>query len=218
MTIRLLVIAVLAVPATWLSADAGEIDGEVRIVASSIGSRASGPQEALVYLDDGPSGPMPSGPFEMTQEGKAFVPPLLVVPRGATVTFPNLDPILHNVFSVTPGDTFDLGLHKTGEEPQARLDRPGIVSVYCNIHPQMVGYLVVVTNPFFAHPSADGRFAIRSLPGGSYHVVAWFPFGQPLREEVEVRASGKVKLDFLLHERNDAGRHLKKDGSSYGHY
>jgi plastocyanin len=200
------------------TAAAGEIDGTVRLVASSVGSRVSGPEQAVIYLEDGPAGPMPSGPFEMTQQGKAFDPPVLIVPRGASVTFPNLDPILHNVFSVTPGDAFDLGLHKAGDAPHATLGKPGIVSVYCNIHPQMVGYLVVVPNPFFTHPGADGRYAFRGLPAGRYHAVAWFPFGQPARQEVDVPGAGQVQLDFLLHERSDVGRHVKKDGSRYGHY
>jgi plastocyanin len=203
-------------------ASAGEIEGGVRIVPSSIGSRTVGPQEAVVYLEDGPppgaERPMPKGPFEMSQADKSFLPEVLIVPRGATVSFPNLDVILHNVFSVTPGNSFDLGLHKSGEAPTVTFDQPGIVSVYCNIHPQMVGYLLVLTNPDFARPSADGKFAIKSVPAGHYHAVAWFPFGQLARQEVTVPARGAAKLDFLLHERNDAGRHDKKDGSRYGHY
>ncbi len=196
----------------------GTIAGEVRIVASSVGSRAASPEEVLVYLEDGPPGPMPHGPFEVTQIGKAFLPSVLVVPRGATVSFPNLDPVLHDVFSVTPGDAFDLGLHKSGDAPSAVLQKPGIVSVYCNIHPQMVGYLVVVDSPLFTHPGKDGKYALRNVPPGDYHAVAWFPFGALQRQEVHLPPGGKVALDFMLRERNDAGRHSKKDGSRYGPY
>ncbi len=161
---------------------------------------------------------MPKGPFEVSQSGKAFLPPVLVVPRGASVAFPNLDPILHNVFSVTPGDSFDLGLHKTGDAPTVVLEKAGIVSVYCNIHSQMVGYLVVVTNPIFAHPSKDGRYLLPPVPPGDYHAVAWFSFGALQRQEVHLHPGEKVTLDFVLRERNDAGRHSKKDGSRYGQY
>src|SRR5450755_1818664 len=111
MAFQLLVAAALALQPAEPPAATGEIDGDVRLIASSVGSRIVSPEQVLVYLEDAPPTPMPKGPFEVSQAGKAFLPPVLVVPQGATVSFPNLDPVLHNVFSVTPGASFDLGLH-----------------------------------------------------------------------------------------------------------
>jgi plastocyanin len=196
-----------------------EISGDVKVVTSSVSSRAQGPQDAVVYLEDAPNtGAFPKGPFEMKQLGKEFTPALLVVPQGATVGFPNLDPVFHNVFSVTPGDTFDLGLHKTGDTATVKLETAGVVSVYCDIHPQMIGYLVVISNPFFARPAADGSFHIRGVPPGTYHAIAWFPYGPSVREEVRVGAGESVEWHPVLRERSDAGRHARKDGSLYLKY
>jgi plastocyanin len=210
---------VLTIARSAFGAGTGDIEGDVRVVAGSVASRITGPQEVIVYLEDAPNvGSMPHGPFEMTQISKDFTPSVLIVPQGATVNFPNHDPIQHNVFSVTPGNTFDLGLHKSGDTASTRLDSPGVVSVYCNIHPQMVGYILVVANPFFARVRADATFQIRGVPAGTYKAVAWFPFGQASRTEVKVEAGAKADLHFLLHERSDAGRHNRKDGSLYLQY
>ena len=197
----------------------GELAGELKVVTSSVASRAHGPQDAVIYLEDAPNaGAFPKGPFEMKQQGKEFTPALLVVPQGATVGFPNLDPVFHNVFSVTPGNTFDLGLHKTGDTATVRMEAPGVVSVYCDIHPQMIGYLVVVANPFFTQPAADGSFHLHGVPPGTYHAVAWFPYGPPVREEVRVSAGETAQWRPILRERSDAGRHARKDGSGYLKY
>jgi plastocyanin len=210
-----LVLLITAAPA----ARPGELAGHLKLVVSSVSSRAQGPADAVVYLEDAPNtGAFPKEPLEMKQLGKEFTPAVLVVPQGAAVGFPNLDPVFHNVFSVTPGNSFDLGLHKTGDTATVKLEAPGVVSVYCDIHPQMMGYLVVVSNPFFTRPAADGSFHLRGVPPGTYHAVAWFPYGPPVREEVRVSAGETAEWHPVLRERSDAGRHARKDGSLYLKY
>ena len=214
---RMLALSLLVAQAAW--AKGGDIDGAVKIIPGPIASRVTGPEQVIVYLEDAPlTGSMPAGPFEMIQLGKDFSPQVLIVPAGATVSFPNQDPILHNVFSVSPGNVFDLGLHKPGDTASAKLEHPGIVAVYCNIHPQMVGYVLVVSNPFFTHPRPDATFRLKGVPPGTYHIVAWFPFGQVSRQEVRVEEASHTTVNLLLRERSDAGRHKRKDGSLYIQY
>jgi plastocyanin len=197
----------------------GELSGTVRVVAAAVASRVSGSEEVIIYLEDAPnSAGGPKGPFEMKQLGKEFKPSVLVVTAGATVAFPNLDSVFHNVFSVTPGNTFDLGLHKTGDTATTRLTAPGVVSVYCDIHPQMIGFIVVVTNPFFTRAGPEGDFFIKGIPPGTYHAVAWFPYGPPVRQEVQIDPGAPARWNVVLRERSDAGRHDRKDGSLYLQY
>jgi len=201
------------------AADTGELSGKLSVLTVSVGSRVRGPEEALVFLEDAPNtGGLPSGPFKMEQAGKSFIPDLLIVPVGAEVQFPNLDSILHNVFSVSPVNTFDLGLHKSGDQVSVKFARPGIVPIYCNIHPQMVGHVVVVGNPFFTHPKPDGTFSFKAVPTGTFHLVAWFPYGDPARQAVTVAAGQRAQVEVKIKESASASRHERKDGSRYGSY
>ncbi len=101
----------------------------------------------------------PAEPFVMATRQKEFVPRMLAVPRGSRVRFPNEDPILHNVFSVSPDNGFDLGLYRKGPGKERTFDKPGLVRVFCNVHHGMVAYLLVLDTPFYASP--DGRRQLR---------------------------------------------------------
>jgi plastocyanin len=197
----------------------GGISGTVAIIPVAVGSQVTGADAALVYLEDAPAGaPLPRGPFVVTQEGKAFDPPLLVVPLGATVEFPNRDAFFHNVFSTASGNAFDLGLYKGGDSKSVVFAKPGWVPVFCNIHPQMLSYILVVTNGFFTRPAPDGRFSFADVPPGTYHIAAWFPYGSVERREVRVEAAATADVRLVLRERSGAGRHLNKDGKPYQRY
>ncbi len=95
---------------------------------------------------------------------KSFEPHVEVVPLGGSVSFPNHDDIMHNVFSLTKGNKFDLGLYKSGAKKDFTFASPGLVRVYCNIHPQMSALLQVMENPYFAWTSPDGGFLIDGVP------------------------------------------------------
>ncbi len=94
----------------------------------------------------------------MTMRGKAFTPHVLAVPVGSTVDFPNDDPILHNVFSVSGENRFDLQLYKRPKSGSWTFQKPGVVRVYCNIHPQMSAIVLVTDSPHVAKTAADGSF------------------------------------------------------------
>jgi truncated hemoglobin YjbI/plastocyanin len=107
------------------------------------------------------------------QRNKSFAPHLMAVPVGSRVSFPNFDPIFHNVFSLSKTKPFDLGMYKNGETREIRLDKPGIVRLGCNIHANMSAYVIVVDAPHYVVVDTDGTYSFKSLPPGKYRVQAW---------------------------------------------
>lgn len=208
----------LAVLALAAPPGSGTIRGSVDLVGTTLGSRATDPRDAIVYVEDAVGGALPKPPFEMVQRDKRFQPSLLVVPVGASVTFPNRDVVLHNVFSMGSAAPFDLELFANGESRSVHLERPGIVPVFCNIHPQMAAHILVVSNGFFVRPGADGTFELRGVPPGNYPIVAWFPFGRTVREEVRVEPGQTTVVSFKLREIVGADRHPNKHGKPYSRY
>jgi plastocyanin len=104
----------------------------------------------------------------ITQKNKTFIPHVLAIPAGTTVDFPNLDPIFHNAFSSFDGKVFDVGLYPPGGSKAVRFDRPGIIRLFCNIHPAMSAVIVVVNSPWFTVSSRSGAFEITGVPPGIY--------------------------------------------------
>jgi plastocyanin len=109
----------------------------------------------------------------MDQIGYQFVPRLLVVRTGTEVAFPNSDNVLHHVYSFSEAKRFELPLYAGTIHAPVRFDRAGLVTLGCNIHDDMVGYILVVDTPWFGKTDADGRFAFEDLPAGRYDVSAW---------------------------------------------
>jgi hypothetical protein len=140
-----------------------------------------------------------------------------VVGVGSTVEFPNDDPIFHNAFSVSGDNRFDLELYKRPKTGAHVFQNPGIVRVYCNIHPQMSAIVVVRDNPYFARVSKDGSFRIEGVPAGKYTLKAFHERGGEAAAEVSVPAEGEAKADLKL----DATafkrqQHKNKFGKDYG--
>jgi plastocyanin len=137
----------------------------------------------------------PSGRV-LAQRNQAFSERVLSCVVGTTVDFPNQDPIFHNVFSVSPVKRFDLGKYPRGHSKQVTFKKPGIVQVFCDIHPSMACFIVVLPNRAFTRPKDDGSFALPKLPAGTYSVKAWHPdFDEQVRT-VKVPASGEAPLDL----------------------
>jgi plastocyanin len=106
----------------------------------------------------------------MIQKDKTFTPHVLAIPVGATVEFPNFDPIFHNAFSNYNGKTFDLGLYAPGTSKSVVFSRPGIVRVFCNIHATMSAVIAVLATPYFDVSNRSGGFEIASVPEGEYRL------------------------------------------------
>ncbi len=110
---------------------------------------------------------------KLVQRNKVFEPHMLVIHVGTVVQFPNKDPFFHNVFSLFDGKRFDLGLYEAGSAKSVRFDRPGVSSLFCNIHPQMSAVVVTVDTPYYGVSDAKGRISIHEVPDGRYQVQVW---------------------------------------------
>lgn len=165
------------------------------------------------FVPDARRPPPPPASFVMETHRKRFEPRVLVVPAGSSVRFPNRDPILHNVFSVSGGNTFDLGLLPEGEGGTVRFREAGVVRVFCNVHHRMVGYVVVVDTPFHASPDAAGRFRLAGLPPGPGELVVWHERAEPLVRRVDP-SDGPLALSLAL-TRPLVPPHLNKLGRPY---
>ena len=195
------------------AAPTGTVAGEVLLLLSN---RTTSPgAEAVVWL---PGAPVPALParFELAQQDKRFVPHVLPVRAGTTVAFPNLDRIYHNVFSVTPGHEFDLGLYHRGTAKSQRFGGSGVVQVYCNIHSQMAANVVVVDDGAFTTSGADGRFELRGVPAGAFPLHVWHERGGDDERPVVVRAGAVTTVQVVL----DASKyrpqpHKNKHGRDY---
>ncbi|MBI2998829.1 MAG: methylamine utilization protein [Deltaproteobacteria bacterium] len=111
----------------------------------------------------------------MDQRETKFIPRVLPVLAGTTVSFPNNDKTWHNVFSKSESKPFDLGLYPGGETRSVTFDKPGVVRILCNVHPSMEAYIVVKSHPYFAAPDKRGSYRINAVPLGQYRLEVWHP-------------------------------------------
>jgi plastocyanin len=122
------------------------------------------------------------------QRDKTFSPHVLVVTAGTTVQFPNNDTVFHNVFAYFEAKRFDLGMYPRGATRSVTFEKTGVVSVLCNVHPQMSAFIVIVDTPYYSVASSSGDFRIKGVPPGTYTLHAWHESGAQLERTVTVGA------------------------------
>jgi plastocyanin len=193
---------------------AGTVEGRVEVLERK-GRKAKDLSDVVVWVEGPRVTPEPAS-VTITMKKKRFEPHLVVVPVGGKVSFPNMDPILHNAFSVSGENRFDLDLYKKPKSRSHTFQHPGVVRVFCNIHPQMSAYVVVRDNPFWAQARQDGGFSITGLPAGTWVVRAWHARTGETTSKVTVPASGTVSLPLTLDAtKYKRARHRNKYGKKY---
>jgi len=130
----------------------------------------------------------------LAQKDQCFLPRVLPITQGTVVDFPNMDPIYHNVFSVSPAKRFDLGKYPRGQSRQLTFPKTGVVNVYCDIHSNMAATILVLPHHAFTQPDGEGRFALPDVPGGRYVLKVWHPDRPPLTRDVEVPDQGDTTV------------------------
>jgi plastocyanin len=200
-----------------VKAQGGTVSGRVILIEKS-GQKTTDLDNAVVWLEpSGSSNPRPRlSKVELAMRARQFAPHVRVVPVGSTVSFPNQDAFGHNIFSSTPGSSFDLGLYGRGQSKDQVFSKPGAIPVYCNIHSRMAGFVVVVASPWYAQASADGRWSIAGVPAGTYTVHIWHERGPESTKPVTVTASGVEGIDAQIDARGFVlAEHKDKFGKDY---
>ena len=131
----------------------------------------------------------------MAQRNLAFVPGTLIVSRGSSVAFPNLDSVRHSIYSFSKAAKFTIDLYGRDQTRSQRFDTSGTIALGCNIHDQMRGYIRVVDTPFAAKTDQNGIARVSGLGSGSYRATVWHPRlrspGNELRQAITVNATGQ---------------------------
>lgn len=134
----------------------------------------------------------------IVQRSRAFNPRVLAIPAGTAVEFQNLDRVYHNAFSVSTARRFDLGKYAPGKTDTVKFERAGVINLHCDIHPEMLGFIVVTPNHAYTRADSVGRFALPKLPPGPYTVRVWHPRRGEIRRAIDMPRRGDVALDLTF--------------------
>jgi hypothetical protein len=164
-------LVVIATPAATLPETL--VSGTVQLRDSRVEAVAKRKDYGGIVVSLRPLHPAPVLPparhITMLQKNKAFTPHVLPVVAGSFVDFPNSDLIFHNAFSSYNGQIFDIGLYPPGTSRSVHFTRPGVVRVFCNIHPSMSAVILVLPTPWFTTTAKDGSFRL-AVPPGTYEL------------------------------------------------
>ena len=203
------VVLAIAAPAR---AGGGRVVGTVTVTGPD--GKPADPSGAIVYLVGFTETP-PADVPTIVQKNKRCVPDLLAITAGQTISFPNADPILHNVFSRSSVRPFDLGSYRRGDTKTKSFPTTGVVDVYCNIHPEMAATILVLPNRRFARVAADGSFTIDGVPPGTWTAFAYARAAvKPSRVDVTVAAGADASIHLELARGVDPP-HTNKYGEKY---
>lgn len=170
---------------------------DLKILVLGVKGRPVGDAVVMVHAQEA-SAPKPMRfpwPMIVEQKEMQFRPFVLVAPVGAEVAFPNHDPFQHHVYSFSPAKTFELKLYGHDETRRVRFDRAGVISLGCNIHDDMSGFIRVVDTPFAAKTDAHGEATVHDLPAGPAELAVWHPYlrgGRDLVRPLSIPASGSA--------------------------
>jgi plastocyanin len=167
-------------------------------IVTKAGVLSTQPPLAVVYLDGNFQRPASLPIKELAQKDLTFVPVLLPIEKGTRVEFPNLDDTYHNIFSYSPTKRFDLGRYRPEERPipSVVFDRPGLVTLRCDIHEHMRGLILVLSTPYFAMTDTAGRFRLDKLPSGKYTLKAWIDSRTTREKPVELKDGQTLHVDL----------------------
>ena len=167
-------------------------------IVTNGGVLATKPPLAVVYLEGSFPKRNATAEKQMVQRDLNFVPALLPVQTGTKVAFPNLDDTYHNIFSFSPAKRFDLGRYRPDERPipSVVFDKPGLVTVRCDIHEHMRGLILVLDTPHFVLTDAEGRFRLSGLPAGHYKLKAWVSSQATLERPVELNGGSTLSVNL----------------------
>lgn len=171
--------------------------GPVEVRFEQVDGRPIAGAVAMLRAVEGSRAPAPAIDAVMDQLDRRFVPDVLVVPVGSRVTFPNSDPISHQVYSFSPIRRFQLPLYRGKPYPPVDFPQAGVATLGCNIHDEMRAYIIVTDGQHYGRTSAEGVWRVGDVRPGAYILNVWHPrLREPqamIERRIEVGAQGDVQ-------------------------
>jgi plastocyanin len=167
-------------------------------IVSKAGVLSTDPPRAVVYLEGNFPKPRALPTKEVAQKNLAFLPALLAIQAGTTVKFPNFDDTYHNIFSYSPAKRFDLGRYPPNEEPPPSelFERPGLVTLRCDIHEHMRGLILVLATPYFTITDVEGRYRLTNLPAGHFSLKVWIDSRTTRERPIDLKNGATMHVDL----------------------
>jgi plastocyanin len=157
--------------------------------------RARHSGDVVVYLegeDLKKEFPPPEKHSKLDQKNLVFIPRVLPILKGTTVDFLNSDDVQHNVFAPGKVEKFNLGTWGLGGVKDYTFNKPGEVVILCNVHSEMVAYIIILENPCFAKTDEKGNFKLENVLPGTYKVRTWHEKMKSDPQEISV-SDGETK-------------------------
>jgi plastocyanin len=204
----------------------GAVSGQVSLLERP-GESSEDLADVIVWLEPAAGVRLKMAPSNLTVQlqGRQFAPRVRAIAEGSKVDFPNQDSFSHNVFSKAVEGAFDTGVYGRGKTMSQTFREPGVFPIYCNIHPRMTGYVVVLRTPYYAQAGEDGRFTLNNVPAGSYTMHVWHDRVQgETTKAVMVAASGlavgRLELDargyrYVQHKNKFGQEYSSANGDRY---
>lgn len=176
---------------------AGDVKGKV----TAQGLKSA--ENIAVYVDaiPGKKFDAPAQHVPIDQRKMAFIPHVVIVLKGTTVDFLNSDPVAHNVYwpslSGNKAKAHNMTILSPNQKKSYEFDDVGVAELLCNLHPEMIGYVVVVPTPYYAVTDKDGSFTIKDVPPGTYTLKVWSEDGKPTTQTVTVD-SGTATVEITV--------------------
>ncbi len=183
-------------PTVLFGADAG-------IASGTVNHASVKRYPTVVYIEEitGQKFNPPATSKAVDQKGKVFLPHVLPVVAGTRVDFLNSDSFKHSVYS-PDGEKYDLGEWDKGGKGSYTFKQPGVYTQLCHVHPEMIGYVVVVKTPYFVVADAEGKFRIPNIPAGTWKLKVWNERLRPVQLgksfDIKVAAGQEAKVDLTF--------------------
>ena len=184
-----------------LPANAGNVSGKIRLtnVSTPAANQAAGEKEnVVIWLEGAHDSKPPETTIKISQRSLQFSPGFAIAVKGQKIEMPNDDDVVHNVYSFTGQNQFNLGLYAKGESRTVVFDQTGIVDVFCSIHHQMHARVFVVPTKYFANGMPGHSFTLADVPPGKYVLKAWHQRSRMMQKTIVVPPSGNVTADINL--------------------
>ena len=176
----------------------GVVGGPLYQAPARVPVRVDEATNVVVYLVDTPGGQCKPIKVKMDQKNRQFGPYVLPICQGSSVEFVNGDSIFHSVYSQSECHPFHLPEFPQGESREITFPQPGVIELFCAIHPEMNAYIVILESGFFTTPDHQHQFRLDNVPPGKHVIKAWHPRLAPTTRVIDVPATGSVHVELTL--------------------